>query len=192
MSTNSCCEISLSGGGVAIVDAGDYNFLMQWKWFYLNKLYAARTKFIGIVDGKAKRMTVKMHNVLMPPAEGYEIDHINGNGLDNRKSNLRICKHQQNMWNRKAVTGSASKYKGVDWYAASGSWRAYIKIDGKQKHLGCYKSEDDAARAYNKAAIELHGEFARLNPVEGNPAPRILHPYQGKQRKKEVSHDCVI
>lgn len=189
MTTNTLYrEIQLSGGGVALVDSSDYEFLTQWKWFYLNKTYAGRTKHIEMVDGKPKRMTVKMHNVLMPPPEGYEVDHINGNGLDNRKENLRIVRHQQNMWNRKAVTGSKSKYKGVDWYAASGSWRAYIKIDGKQKHLGCYKQEDDAARAYNKAALALHGQYARLNPVAGDPAPRITHPTQHEwhQRRQET------
>lgn len=105
-------EIPLTKGKVTIVDAGDYEFLSQWNWFSLNDYYAARTKYIGMFNGKPKRITIKMHQVLMNAPEGFEIDHINGDGLDNRRSNLRICTHQQNIWNRRAQKGSTSKYKG--------------------------------------------------------------------------------
>lgn len=185
-------EIPLTSGYKAIVDAEDYDFLMQWNWYARaarGHVYATRSKHVQLEPGKRKQVAIQMHQMLMPPPVGFVVDHINGNSLDNRKSNLRICKQKQNVWNRKSVKGSASKYKGVDWYAASGSWRAYIKIDGKQKHLGCYKNEDDAARAYNKAAIEYHGEYARLNPVEGEAAPRLIHPTQHAwhQRKQEAN-----
>lgn len=173
--------IPLTKGKYTIVDAEDYHHLMQWEWQYR--------------DGYAKRGVrglgaISMHGVILTASNGLLPDHKNGDGLDNRRENLRPATQQQNMWNRKAVTGSKSKYKGVDWYAASGSWRAYIKVNGKQKHLGCYQNEDDAARAYNKAAIEYHGEFARLNPIDGDPAPRLIHPYQHKwHQRKQVDND---
>lgn len=178
--------IPLSRMKYALVDASDYDFLMEWTWQY-SEGYAKRS-----VYGDSPRRVIAMHGAILGTPDGLEPDHINGNRIDNRRRNLRPATHQQNMWNRKAVTGSSSTHKGVDWYAASGSWRAYIKIDGKQKHLGCYAHEDDAARAYNKAAIALHGAFARLNLVEGDPAPRIIHPYMGKQRKKGAANDRVI
>lgn len=171
-------EIPLTQGKVALVDDEDYAFLMQWKWYY-NCGYAKR--------GARGRIT--MHGTIMPSPDGTAPDHRNGNGIDNRRDNLRPATPQQNMWNRKAVTGSKSKYKGVDWYAASGTWRAYIKINGKQKHLGCYREEQDAARAYNIAAKKYHGEFARLNPVEGEPAPRVTHPYQHEWHKRKSETD---
>lgn len=174
-------EIPLTKGKVTIVDAGDYEFLSQWNWFSLNDYYAARTKYIGMFNGKPKRITIKMHQVLMNAPEGFEIDHINGDGLDNRRSNLRICTHQQNIWNRRAQKGSTSKYKGVSFQASTQYWKAYISIDGgKQKHLGCYLNEEGAARAYNKAAKKYHGEFARLNSVEGEPPSSLKHPVQYK------------
>lgn len=181
-------EIPLTLGMNAIVDDEDYEFLMQWNWYAMQAGRGAYKKYYAARGSRKKNL--RMHQALCPAPEGMETDHINGNSLDNRRCNLRICTHRQNIWNRKAVRGSASRYKGVDWYAASGNWRAYIKLDGKQKHLGCYKSEDDAARAYNKAALQYHGEFAHLNPVEGDPEPRITHPYQYKWHKsKQESYD---
>lgn len=177
--------IPLTKGLYTLVDESDYDYLMQWNWYARSGdgfIYASRT------DYKTKNI-INIHSVLCPSADNKEPDHIDGSGLNNRRNNLRPATHQQNMWNRKSVTGSSSKYKGVDWYAASGSWRAYIKIDGKQKHLGCYRNEDDAARAYNEAAKELHNQFAKLNPVEGKASPRIVHPNKGKQRKKDKSND---
>jgi hypothetical protein len=91
------------------------------------------------------------------------VDHINGNGLDNRKSNLRICTHQQNCENSRKRKKSFSKYKGVYWSKNAKKWVAQITIDGKSKHLGYFELEEDAAAAYDKAAVKYFGEFACLN-----------------------------
>ncbi len=159
--------IALTRGEVALVDADVFDMLMQWEW-QCRDGYAKR--------GARGRKAIAMHNIIMNPPEGFIVDHIDGNGLNNRRSNLRVCKQKHNTWNRKPVKGSSSKYKGVSWQAATGYWKAYIKTDGKQKHLGCYLSEEEAAIAYNRAAKELHGEFAKLNNVEDKPCLTKLKP----------------
>lgn len=161
-------KIPLTRGYFAIVDDDDYDFLMQWKWSYRDG-YAKRSEHVSLGNGLRKQVPIPMHGVILLASDGLVPDHKNGNGLDNRKDNLRPATQQQNMWNRKPVTGSTSKYKGVSWRAKSSYWIANIKINDKQKHLGCFANEDDAARAYNDAAKELHGEFAKLNPVEDGP-----------------------
>lgn len=158
-------SIPLTQGKYAIVDADNYEWLMQWKWSYRDG-YAKRSVHIPMAAGLRKQVPITMHGVILPPCNGLVPDHINGNGLDNRRENLRLATQQQNMWNRKPVKNSSSKYKGVSWRKSTGYWIANIKLDGKQKHLGCFWSEEDAARAYNKAAKEMHGEFAKLNDVE--------------------------
>ena len=103
-----------------------------------------------------------MHNVIMKPSEGFIVDHINGNGLDNRRSNLRIVTRQQNTFNS-VHKGGTSKYKGVALDKESGLWRAYIAKDGKRTWLGRFPDELSAAIAYDKAAKDMFGEYAKLN-----------------------------
>lgn len=95
------------------------------------------------------------------------IDHKNGNGLDNRRSNLRFCtnaqnQHNQRKWGSRSGKPLSSRYKGVSWHRR-GHWRAKIQAQGKRRYLGQFQSEEAAARAYDRAARELHGEFAVLN-----------------------------
>lgn len=92
-----------------------------------------------------------------------QVDHRNCNGLDNRKENLRICTNQQNNMNKVSYRNSSSKYKGVYKDNERGGWAAQITIDGKKKFIGRYKIEEDAAVAYDRFAIKLFGEFAKLN-----------------------------
>lgn len=91
------------------------------------------------------------------------VDHIDGDRQNNIVTNLRFCTHAENGWNRGSQPGSSSKYVGVSWYKPSNKWEAKIKIDGNNKHLGIFTDEEAAARAYDAAARELHGEFARCN-----------------------------
>jgi hypothetical protein len=94
------------------------------------------------------------------------IDHIDGNPLNNSLSNLRACQHRQNMYNSKARSGHSSKYKGVSWCACTKKWRAQLKREEERKsHIGRFKTEEEAAQAYNEVAEIAHGEFARLNNV---------------------------
>lgn len=102
----------------------------------------------------------KFHRLLM---EGKEIDHINGDPLDNRLCNLRSVTHAENMRNVKKRSGTSSKYKGVSWCKLTNTWYCYINVDGKRIKIGRFIDEEEAGRAYDERAKELHGEFAVLN-----------------------------
>ena len=121
---------------------------------------------------KEKRKNLQMHNLVLDVPPGMFADHVNHNGLDNRKANLRAVTHMQNVWNRRKFSGltscgvkrpSRSKYKGVDWANDMKRWRARIRVNGKRIYLGSFESELDAAKAYDTAAKKYHGEFATVN-----------------------------
>jgi hypothetical protein len=105
---------------------------------------------------------IYMHHFILG-VKGVIVDHINGNGLDNRKSNLRICTHKQNCRSSRKRKKSVSKYKGVHWCRKTKKWVAQIGLDGRTKHLGYFKIEKNAALAYDRAAVKYFGEFALLN-----------------------------
>jgi len=159
-------EIKLSqigknkGKYVALVDDEDYDVLNQFKWYATkqgNTLYAKRNI---TVDGKHKK--VRMHCAIM---NRKSIDHRDGDGLNNQKSNLRFCTRSENGMNRIKHKSMSSIYKGVSLNKPNGKWIAHIKINGKVIHLGYFFSEVDAAMAYNKKAISLFCEFANLNNI---------------------------
>ncbi len=156
MDDSKVCKIPLTQGYFALVDADDYEKLSQYKWHVNRKgdmLYACRSE-------KGKK--IKMHRQILNAPPGMHCDHINHNGLDNRKANLRLCTPQQNACNRRPLERT-SKYKGVHWDSLSRKWRAEIKHNGRTIHIGFYDYEQDAAIAYDDYAIELFGEFAWLN-----------------------------
>lgn len=103
----------------------------------------------------------------MNAAENLLIDHINHNPLDNRKCNLRICSFKQNRHNSTSVKNSSSKYMGVSYDKRRGYFRVQLAINGKQKELGRFQNEIDAAKFYNEQAIKHYGEFANLNNIKG-------------------------
>lgn len=107
---------------------------------------------------------VALHRVIAGAARGQIVDHIDGDPMNCRRSNLRICSDAESARNRGRKRSSKSPYKGV-WQKPSGRWQAIIMADKKFRCLGVYDTPEDAARAYNVAAIDLHGAFARLNPV---------------------------
>lgn len=151
-------EIILTQNRYAIVDDDDYEILNKYKWYYKTPYAARRVKGI--------RNKVIMHRVIMGEIpEGLEVDHINGNKLDNRKCNLRVCRSCDNSKNVSKTPGCSSKFKGVSWASARKRWRVEIKSGFNRYRLGSFKSEIEAAIAYNKKAIEVHGEFAKLNEV---------------------------
>lgn len=163
-------EIPLTRGKVALVDDDVYGYLMQWKWFAVKPsksgdiFYAVRN-----LRGRGRGSEYMHHAVLKyyktEIPEGEEIDHINLNALDNRISNLRVCSHQQNNFNKRSYKNSSSKFKGVSWEAWTGRWKAQIMFGGKQINLGRYDTEEEAAKAYNAKAENLFGKFARRNSI---------------------------
>lgn len=153
-------EIMLTRGAVAIVDDADYDKLTQYSWCVNAQGYAVRGyRQNGVIHQE------RMHRAVVGDAcVGFEVDHINGNRLDNRRSNLRIATRAQNAANISTVPHS-SKYRGVRKAKGRKVWTARICVNRKEVHLGQYKKEIDAAKAYNKAAIKYFGDFARLNKV---------------------------
>lgn len=153
-------SIPLTQGKFAIVDDGDYEWLSQWKWFYNNGYAGRRTsKFIG------KQKTIKMHSAVMNTPDGMSTDHANGNTLDNRRSNLRICNTSENAMNLRTPNDNTSGYKGVSWHKATGKWQVKIGFQKSVIYIGEYNNVTDAALAYNEAARKYFGDFARLNEV---------------------------
>lgn len=157
-------EIPLTQGKYATVDDEDYEPLMQYKW-YARKggycFYAVRTLYLGGGRKHQINKTIFMHCVIIKPPNGFETDHINHNGLDNRKCNLRICKRWQNNGNQRKTRGT-SKYKGVFWHKKRNKWEARICINKKRTFLGRFDNEEQAAQSYNVAAIKYWGKFAEL------------------------------
>lgn len=145
-------EIPLTQGQVALVDDEDYEFLNQWKWHAqkgLNTYYATRTINRKITKGEWKCESMKMHRAILKPPDNMVVDHINHNGLDNRKENLRIVTHRENHWNRL----HQRKYIGVQ--LIDGGYHAVIRINGMRKYIGRFKTQEDAHSAYMDEAFKL-------------------------------------
>lgn len=154
-------EIPLTQGKVAIVDAADYEWLSQWKWYAMmaGEGYAARS--VRLPDGR--KGIALMHRVILEPRSDQDVDHIDGNGFNNSRSNLRACTHGENLHNQRKARINTSGFKGVFYDRRVGKWQAQIKVNNKNRSFGLHNTPEDAARAYDKAARELHGDFARLN-----------------------------
>lgn len=158
--------IPLSQGKFAMVDDEDYDYLNQWKWRASksgNTFYAKRE----LIKGELKT-TISMHRSLLQPPRDLQIDHKNGNGLDNQRSNLRLATHSQNRANIpsfKTIKGKirTSKFKGVHLHSSKRSWVANLRHNKKLIYLGAFKDELMAAKAYDLMAVKVFGEFAYLN-----------------------------
>lgn len=148
--------IKLNRGKAVLVDLGDFDRVMQHRW---SAHRAGRSWYAGTYfDGKY----MKMHRFILDAKKGEEIDHINHDGLDNRRVNLRKCSHKQNTMNKRKFLGT-SKFKGVSWHSRDKRWAVSVYVDGKAKHLGSYKDEEAAAKAYDSAALKYFGDFAFIN-----------------------------
>lgn len=151
--------IPLNRGYVALVDDEDYQTLSRQRWCVDIR---RRTAYARPTDGS----NAYMHRALLPDVR--RIDHVDGNGLNNQKHNLRFASASGNGANqskRLSVAGVlvSSRFKGVDWDASRDKWRAQIMVDYRNHFLGRFDQEEDAARAYDKASVELFGEFAQTN-----------------------------
>jgi hypothetical protein len=157
-------QIPLTKGRFALVDDADYEWLSQWKWYASEKpngkCYARR-------DDKQLKRAVAMHRVITNAPDGMDVDHANTDGLDNRRCNLRVCNRSQNEANNEVRTNNTTGYKGVG-RKINANYTATITINRKKIHLGSFITPEEAARAYDNKAIEIYGDFARLNfPKEG-------------------------
>ena len=171
---NPACHIPLTKGKIAIVSEADHDFLNQFHWHFSKRGYAC---------ARINNKLVLMHRLILQRKLGRDItpkeqcDHINHDRIDNTRENLRLVSNQQNCFNTgKANRKCSSKYKGVclsiqRYKRKDGSiteyptWIAYIKKDKKRFHIGCFKTEKEAAEAYNAKAVILFGEYANLNKV---------------------------
>jgi tRNA U34 2-thiouridine synthase MnmA/TrmU len=152
-------EISLTQGKVTIVDDEDYDRVNQHKWHAAkhNRNWYARRK-----DPKTKKI-IRMSRFILGFETNLICDHINRNGLDNRKENLRLATKTQNLMNSKKRKNTSSKYKGVSLYKRYNKWESKISVNKKLIHIGLFNYEVDAARAYDMMAKIHFGEFANLN-----------------------------
>jgi hypothetical protein len=160
--------VELVGGkGTAMVDDEDYEQVYRYSWWLnspRNSQYA-----ITQITVEGHRKTEMMHRLILQPPDNMVIDHIDGNGLNNQKSNLRLATVQQNAWNYGPRSG---RYKGVAYNRQSCKWKASIWDDNTSKTVGQFCTELEAAVAYDKAAFELMGEFAWLN----FPPGKVVEP----------------
>jgi hypothetical protein len=156
-------RIPLGEGQFAIVDAADYEWLKQHQWHFWNG-YAARQE---------KRKTIYMHREIMQPPKGMVVDHINHNKGDDRRVNLRVCTQRENILNHTKKGQSISRFKGVEYNRLRRKWYVRIRFHGERIRIGYFDDEVEAARAYDRKAVELSGVFACLNfPDEWPPEKR--------------------
>lgn len=153
-------KIKLTQNKIAFIDDEDFERVSQFKWCafksYGGKFYAQRRI--------ARNKVLALHRFIMNAQDSdLEVDHIDGNPLNNQKTNLRLVTHSQNQKNFKKFKNNTSGFKGVCWHKQKGKWRASIHCDGKQYFLGLFTSKVEAAHAYDIAAKRLFGEFSNLN-----------------------------
>ncbi len=156
-------EVKLTQGLVTVIDAEDFDLVSQYKWCAHrdgNTHYAVSRRRI---NGRQK--TVKLHRIILSAPAGMHVDHIDGNGLDNTRANLRLCTNVENGRNRRKQAGTSSEFKGVSKLSKGRPpkpWLASIKFD-KKIHTRCFPTEIEAALWYDEMAMEHFGEFAKLN-----------------------------
>lgn len=156
--------ITLTQGYFAIVDDEDFDFINSIKWHYRNEGYAATT---------AAGKNITMHRFLLDAKPGECVDHLNRNGLDNRRCNIRIATYSQNQWNRGLACNNTTGFKGV-CTTHNGRFRAHLKVNRKDYHLGTFATAEEAACLYDVAVVEYHGAFAVTNKMLGLLPKTIL------------------
>lgn len=163
-------ELKLADGSVTLIDEESYEVVKDYKWTR-NKTtnYVQATKYLGKIDGRYKQQTIYLHVLIKGSPRGKQVDHRDGNKLNNTLLNLRVCTRTENNRNKATVQGKNCKYKGVTLRDTlkypKRPYRARITYDGKKHLLGDYRTEKEAAEAYNQAALTYFGEFAKLNDL---------------------------
>lgn len=158
-------ELLLKNGVVVKVSDVDFDAVQRYHW-RARTVYGKNSNHTYAVShrkiGKGRWVDVAMHRLIMNAPEGSLVDHINGDGLDNRRENLRLATQSENLRNRRKYKGS-SKYLGVGWNKWRGVWVATVGYENRVLNLGTFKTEEEAARFRDDVASKLHGEFASLN-----------------------------
>lgn len=156
-----CLKIPLTKGKFALITESD-QWVCKWLWMADGKnRYASRSAYPNGKHGKI--VSLKMHREILKPSVGMEVDHINGNGFDNRRCNLReVTKSQNQRWSGKHCI-SSSRFKGVTWNKKNSKWVAQIHTPPRSRYIGLFEDETEAAKAYDRVALELYGEFAKIN-----------------------------
>ena len=152
--------ITLTQGHVAIVDVSDLGIVEKYHWsarVSRNTVYGQRADWS---TGKAK--LIRLHRDIMKAPVGVQVDHISGDGLDNRRANLRLATNAENTRNMRLGSDNTSGFKGVSFRKDTQRWRAYIVLDGVHHTLGCYDTRGEAHEAYCAASTRLHGRFGRV------------------------------
>lgn len=147
-------KIKLTQDKYAVVDNADFDYLNQWKWSLLQGKYAHRNA--------GKKGHIRMHRLIMDAPNDMSVDHINGDGLDNRRSNLRICSHRENLKNMRISRSNRSGYKDIYWDSTRQKFAVQIMSDGKKYYGGRYDAIGEAIQSRNKLILELHKEFANV------------------------------
>lgn len=157
-------SIPLSQGKFALIDEADADLVAGRRW-RIHKSGGTSARPYVASGSVCNGTFVMLHRLIVGATDGELVDHRNGDGLDNRRANLRTCTHTQNMQNRKVHSNNRSGFKGVYLHKHKGPncWYAQLKVNGKRVHVGAFLTAEEAARAYDEAAIKHHGEFARLN-----------------------------
>jgi hypothetical protein len=162
-------EIPVAGGLVALVDDEDEGLVRAYEWRKLLGPYTAYA--ISRPSLRRSQKAIFMHRLILGASDGVEVDHKDLDGLNNTRKNIRLCSCGQNKANipkyRRTAHGTlpSSRFKGVRWKKEQGFWAAQVRVNGQATHLGYFRDEVEAARAYNVAALAAWGQFARLNDV---------------------------
>jgi hypothetical protein len=157
-------QITLTQGKITLVDDADFESLSIYKCHALRGRWNKGTWYARAnVGGKQ----ILLHRLILgDPPPGMEVDHIDGDGLNNQRSNLRFCTKSENMQNRKLQRNNTSGYRGVVFHKPTKKWQATISFQGKTRWLGLFVLPEEAAAAYDREASRLFGEFARLNGLD--------------------------
>lgn len=149
--------VPLTGGYEAVIDVADVPLVEGYAWRVFK---GGRQKYaVSSIGGRKNVQYLRMHRMIAGDIKGLDVDHVDHDGLNNRRSNLRICTRSENLQNQRKRLDNASGFKGVNFYKRTGRWRAYIMKDRKSQHLGYFDTPEEAYAKYCAASQELHGEY---------------------------------